>query len=305
MRQDRNVCAQRRGVAGAAALLVSVVALAVAGCTGGTAPSPGATTPSAESTLAHAYEQYVALGDSYTSAPGVPDQQPGPCKQSTSNYPHLLAARLGADLVDRSCGSAAIKDLTDPQYADVPPQLDALTPETDLVTLSIGANPTAFLTLITQCIGLQDADPQGAPCKRALTTSDGDVVIDGVEAQRPALTAAVERIRTLAPEARIVLVGYPSVFPEEGSCPDRLPLAVGDVAYANTVIRALNSELEAVAEATGSDYLDIHTPTAGHDMCAEDPWIQGAVSEPGVALLFHPRIAEQRAVAELLVDLLR
>lgn len=305
MRRARNARALLQQVTGVAVVTMSTVAVVLVGCTGGTAPAPSATTPSAGSTVPQTYERYVALGDSYTSAPGVPDQQPGPCKQSTSNYPHLLASRLGADLVDRSCGSAAIKDLTEPQYADVPPQLDALTPETDLVTLSVGANPTAFLTLITQCIGLQDADPQGAPCKRALTTSDGDVVIGGVEAQRPALAAAVERIRTLAPEARIVLVGYPSVFPEKGSCPERLPLAVGDVAYANAVIRALNSELETVAQATGSDYLDIHTPTAGHDMCAEDPWIQGGVSEPGVALLFHPRIDEQRAVADLLLDLLR
>ena len=52
---------------------------------------------------------YVALGDSYTSAPLVPNQhgQPIDCGRSDRNYPSLTAPALGvARFTDVSCGSA-------------------------------------------------------------------------------------------------------------------------------------------------------------------------------------------------------
>src|SRR5437588_7109241 len=41
---------------------------------------------------------YVALGDSYTSGPGIPQQTPesGACRRSDHNYPHLVAVALEA-----------------------------------------------------------------------------------------------------------------------------------------------------------------------------------------------------------------
>jgi len=61
---------------------------------------------------------YVALGDSYTSAPLVPNQhgEPIDCGRSDHNYPSLVAEALGvATFVDVSCGSAKTKHMTEPQ----------------------------------------------------------------------------------------------------------------------------------------------------------------------------------------------
>lgn len=285
----------------------SVIAvLALAGCGSDEDPAaPRGTDRPAESTPAppRSYSHYVALGDSYTAAPGVPVQAPGPCAQSSSNYPKKLAAALGITVDDRSCSSADLGDLVAPQGPGVEPQLSAVTPETDLVTMRIGANPTAYGALVFGCAAHRAADPQGAPCRAAMRTGSGaDRIISAIVAQRGQLTTAVEQIQATAPDARLILVGYPAVFPSSGSCPERLPLAAGDVAYADTVLRAVNDELKEVAEATGAEYLDTYERTAGHDMCSTDPWIQGRENAPGVALFYHPRLEEQQAVTDLLLD---
>lgn len=66
---------------------------------------------------------YVALGDSYTAGPEIPDRTgtPAGCDRSDHNYPALVAARLGlaaADFRDVSCSGATIADLTAPQSTD-------------------------------------------------------------------------------------------------------------------------------------------------------------------------------------------
>ncbi len=104
----------------------------------GTAPAQ-ATTPL----------NYAALGDSYSAASGVlPVDLTSPlCLRSTANYPHVIAARTAARLTDVTCGAAQTKDFTEAQYPGVAPQADAVTADTDLVTLTIGGNENGtFIT---------------------------------------------------------------------------------------------------------------------------------------------------------------
>ncbi|MFF0013029.1 hypothetical protein [Streptomyces sp. NPDC005374] len=66
---------------------------------------------------------YVALGDSYTAGPKIPDQNgdPAGCDRSDRNYPSLVAAGLdikGADFKDVSCSGATIADLTGKQSTE-------------------------------------------------------------------------------------------------------------------------------------------------------------------------------------------
>jgi hypothetical protein len=90
---------------------------------------------------------YVALGDSFSAGPFIPppDRTMLGCARSLSNYPHLLNAHIKpTTFVDVSCSAAKTADMTEsrflPTLRKVPPQLDALRPETDLVTLTIGGN---------------------------------------------------------------------------------------------------------------------------------------------------------------------
>lgn len=294
-------------------VLASVVVLLLGGCSSGAsqgnAPgvqhSPPATTPEGPS-----YDRYVALGDSYTAAPYVPstDLAAG-CLRSSGNYPSLVAERLGVgQLVDVSCSGADTGDLVRPQNtfrdATVPPQLDALTRDTDLVTLGIGGNDLdLFATLLQTCTGMRALDPEGSPCGDYLDAegSDLDEQIRRIGAR---VTTAVERIRARAPEATVVLVGYPRITPASGTCPRLLPLAAGDYRLAAEVERSLSRALRAAARHTDVGFVAMYAASRGHDICSADPWVNGRTTDEGAAAAFHPFASEMDAVADRIVDLL-
>lgn len=253
-------------------------------------------------------DSYVALGDSYTAAAytgSITDLAQG-CKRSNGNYPHLVAEELGLELTDVSCGGAKTADLFAPQTTHlgvtVPPQLDAVGESTDLVTLSMGGNDFRLVTeLFTNCVYGAIHRPTEAPCAEAFA-SLLEVRLAVVQ-QR--LVTAVEGIRDRAPGARVVVVSYPQIYPEDGGCPNLL-LAQGDLPYAKQVVEGLVDAQRAAAEATDADFVDVFAATEGHDMCSDEPWIAGyKVLRPGMASPYHPYPEHQQAVAELLVDLLR
>ncbi|GAA4087264.1 SGNH/GDSL hydrolase family protein [Nocardioides kongjuensis] len=287
----------RRG----ASLLV-VAAVLLAGCSDppeSKLDRPG-TVPSGSS--------YVALGDSYSAGPRLgPSTGAVGCEQTKGNYPHLLADRLGLDLTDVTCGGATSTDLTEsqtpPNGSPVPPQLDALSSSTDLVTIGMGGNDgKVFSELVTTCVGKAAKDRGGAPC-----TAEGASFRVRAERQIGKLPTrmveAIEAVRERAPEATIIVVGYPAIFPEDGTCP-LLPLARGDYPYARELVSRINDGLAAAADQAGVEYVDVWDATDGHDICATDPWIAGIIPAHS-GLEYHPYAEEQAVVADLLVAALR
>ncbi len=255
-------------------------------------------------------QEYVALGDSYTAAPLVPKMSmAGGCLRSESNYPSLVAAAVpGIDLVDQSCSGADTSHLLAPQTirdSVVPAQLDAVDAGTDLVTLGIGGNDfDLFGNLMGHCTALRDQDPTGSPCRdTAQRPGGGDVYLSVLPRIRAHVVQAVRSIRRRAPEARLLVVGYPQIVPADGRCA-ALPFAAGDVAYARMVNRRLVTAVKAAARRTDATYVDVWRATAGHDICADDPWINGSETAFEKALAYHPLAAEQAAVAELVVEAL-
>lgn len=266
------------------------------------APSASATT-TAHHPRTHHRIDYVALGDSYTAAPFVPvTTLAGGCVRSSENYPHLAAARLQVrSLADVSCSGAQTKDMTQSQLPGVAPQLDALSRDTDLVTLSIGGNDeNVFGTLVSFCPTLRASDPTGAPCRAAMRVDGQDKLLSAVRRTAVKIRTVIRQIQQRAPRAEVLVVGYPQIAPSHGTCPDLLPLADGDYRYAVEVNRALTDALRSAARRTGTTYVDVWRPSRGHDICAADPWINGAVTDPQRAAAFHPFANEQAAVAKLI-----
>ena len=143
-------------------------------------PVPVASTPSPRI-------DYVALGDSYSAGPFIPAQElmAGTCLRSTHDYPALLAGMLQVDsFADVTCTGADTSDLSRSVPNQLPgppprPQLDALGPGTDLVTVGIGGNDFGlFGSIFHRCTLLARSDPAGAPCRRAHT-------VDGVDTMYP------------------------------------------------------------------------------------------------------------------------
>ncbi len=304
--------ARRRAVA--ALLLLGLAALGACSASGQASPAPDATPTSGGSATAAparaqvaGYARYVALGDSYTAAPKVPpaDSTSPSCFRSTANYPHLVAASLaGAQFADRSCSAAVTADVSRRQQTfagPVPPQINAVDRRTDLVTIGLGGNDSdVFSTLVGYCPSLRASDPTGSPCRDAMRAGGSDRLLAALAGTRDSLVGVVRAVRARAPEARVVLIGYPQITPESDTCPKVLPLARGDYAYGRLVNDRLNRAVQQAARATGADFVDVAKASAGHDICSGSAWVNGATEAPD-ALQFHPFAVEQSAVADLVL----
>lgn len=251
------------------------------------------------------YDQYVAIGDSYTAAPLVPPTDTSTlCLRSGVNYPALLAEAMpGTALTDVSCSGASTRNTFSPQTGrggSVPPQFDALRRGTDLVTIGLGGNDERlFGGTLGNCVLVAPQDPTGSPCTDAARGGrDIDRILERIRGNLVQVVAGVEE---RSPDARVILIGYPQLIPETGTCED-LPLADGDYAFARTINQGLADAVEGAAEDADVDFVDLWAPSAGHDICSDDPWINGRVTSASTALAYHPLAVEQEAVAQLVLD---
>ena len=106
---------------------------------------------------------YVALGDSYTSRARIPTQSSaaGGCDRSNHNYPSDVAAdtALGLSLTDVSCSGATTANILNTTEdvspgPDNPPQLNAVTSATQVVSLQVGGDDLGFTSIIENCVSL-------------------------------------------------------------------------------------------------------------------------------------------------------
>ncbi|MFF9603927.1 SGNH/GDSL hydrolase family protein [Streptomyces sp. NPDC004009] len=252
--------------------------------------------------------KYAALGDSYSAASGVlPVDLSSPlCLRSTANYPHVLASRTGARLTDVTCGAAQTKDFTAAQYPGVAPQVNAVTADTDLVTLTIGGNDNGtFINAILSCgtAGVLSAG-QGSPCKDKYGTSFDDAIDANTY---PALKQALGSVRAKAPGARVAVLGYPWITPAtaDPSCFARLPIASGDVPYLHAMQAHLNAVVRRAAEETGAVYVDFAQASTGHDACqaAGTRWIEPLLFGQNIVPV-HPNALGERRMAERTMSVL-
>ncbi|WP_033413641.1 SGNH/GDSL hydrolase family protein [Actinomycetospora chiangmaiensis] len=249
---------------------------------------------------------YVALGDSYTSAPltGATAGAPLGCLRSGNDYPHLVAAALRLGVADVSCAGATTAALPAAQPTSAgtnPAQFDALGPDTRLVTVGIGGNDIGFAEIVRTCLS---ALPFGTPCRDHWTGGGTDRLAERVEALGPALAAVLGEVRRRAPAARVAVVGYPSLLPASGyGCYPVVPLAPGDLAYLRGVLTALDARLERSAVAGGAVYVDTAGPSVGHDFCQAPGvrWVEGLVPL-APAYPFHPNAAGSAALSRAVVS---
>ncbi len=242
----------------------------------------------------------VALGDSYTAGALLPlDAAAAPpgCLRSTSAYPVLVARALGAPLTDAACASAGVGAMTGAQHTFLgtnPPQLSALAPDDRMVLLTLSGDDMGFLNVLKECVALSFTQPWGSPC----ASHYGGQPVAALGAEAPKIAKLLGTIRVRAPYARIVLVGYPDVFPQSGGCWPAVPITSGDVAYLRGTEVKINAMLAATAMAAGATFVNTYTPTIGHDFCQPESVrdVEGLL--PGsLALPFHPNTRGQAAMA--------
>ena len=277
-------------------------------------PSPtNAAKSSAPATSAPATAgRVVALGDSYTAGALLPvDSVANPlgCLRSTKAYPVLVAQALHAQLTDVACTNAGVKEMTGPQRTYLgtnPAQLAALKPGDRLVLLSLGGDDLGFLNVLQECMKVSVAAPSGSPCKAHYTVGGTDQLAAGVTTEAAKIARVLSGIRERAPQARVVVVGYPDMFPQSGGCWPAVPITNGDVAYLRGIEVKVNAMLAAAAKAAGATFVNTYAPTTGHDFCTPESVrdVEGLV--PGsLALPFHPNARGQQAMANAVLAALK
>ncbi|MFE3753392.1 SGNH/GDSL hydrolase family protein [Nocardia tengchongensis] len=256
--------------------------------------------------------KYVALGDSYAAGVGISNILDKPCSRSDRNYAHLFAAQRGYALTDVTCGGATIDTVTSSQ-------LPAVTADTTLVTLGVGGNDIGFGQMVKDCVlagTLGTGSGTGSLATGSASGSAGAVaeVVAGCKnkygAEMPgrlSMTAAklaqlLAAIRTQAPQARIVLVGYPKILPDNASlCAGRQPVLAGDVDWIReSVVGGLNMMLRSQP---GTTYFSTYELYDGHDVCeaVPDRWVNGTSVDNGEGAQFHPNQYGHAATAQKMV----
>ncbi|MFE7563767.1 SGNH/GDSL hydrolase family protein [Kitasatospora sp. NPDC057500] len=258
------------------------------------------------------FEHYVALGDSYAAYGTVSKNYgtPAGCNRARDNYPNGLAASLGlaASFVDVTCGDATTVSMTAPEAVPVgevnPPQFDALRPDTDLVTVTIGGKD-ALSDIMLSCAVIGSIDPQGDPCRRSYTASGTDPAVAAIDAVRPRIEGVIDGIRERSPGATVVVVGYLSLLPPTTGCWPDVPIARGDVPYVHGLQQRMNAVLGEAAAGRGVLFAD-PGDVLGHDSCQAQGvrWVEGLTPAPDTNAL-HPNAAGQAYVAALTGSLLR
>ncbi len=278
--------------------------------------------------------RYVALGDSYAAGLGLTPSDSstnGPaCGRSTSNYPHQVAKTLDLTLVDVTCSGAVIADLAGSQRAGgtaVPPQFDALTADTRLVSLTIGGNDLGFSAIASYCASLSGADGpvrggdgQAADCESHYVTGGSDTLAAKLtNTVGPALTAALATIRQKAPTAEIVVVDYPAIVPDEADTPnggcwtspletaDSLPFTTADLPYLQQVQARLDQLVADTGTAAGAGVASVYPASLAHTACGTTPWVNG-VRVAGFSVApssLHPNAAGVTAMTQAAIPVAR
>jgi lysophospholipase L1-like esterase len=276
--------------------------------------------------LHNAVGRYVALGDSYSAGEGLgPFFTVDSCHRSMqSSYTELLRYN-GQPILKtsdfRACSGARSRQIYDfAQNTALGTQVrpGLLGPDVGLITLTMGGNDLHFSDVLFFCFVQSNCLDQRFSVAAPGSDESADIV--GVAPLRQwgeemltviqaRLTAVLTRLHTDAPNARIVVVGYPQLLPS-----GRLPrqFNVCDAALAAfdrgerqglaEMQQRFNATLDATATANRADFVDPTAAFSSHEVCG----LRGelihstnlSLHDPG---MFHPTAKGQAMLARQIV----
>ena len=277
---------------------------------------------------------YVALGDSFSSGEGVRPflRTGGACDRSSRAYSTSVrpagyarplyaiasrggpAGRGGANTfgsgqsvrkaggvvwVTRACSGATTQNVLPRSLGGVPQigaggttQLDSATLKSaDLVTLTLGGNDVGYVEVLAAC-ALGTCNTPEFEQQRAAQ----------IDATEPKLEAVYRAVAAKAPHARILVLGYPQLFPAD---PARQACqALGAFSGEQDMLRRLGDRLNATITTAAAHagarvrYVPVAGRFGGHEICgSKGAWLNAIVSSPsGFGLdpgSFHPNLAGQ------------
>lgn len=301
-------------VASARSQLAGVSTLADLVGTARLVPPPSATGPQRSDV------EIVVIGDSTAAGVGNapladPSEADVACQQSKDAYPEVLQSATGWPVENLACASATISQglLGEQPRRPVtpPPQVGVLKTINTLrvVIVSIGANDIGWADFVKYCYGLPRCDDQASE----------RLIMRRLDMFRLQYAQLLQQLRDLPTSPAVIVTGYYSPFGDSFDCPALAdPLAPvqpppgygfaadperGDQATTTrqkvdplrSVMAQLNSVLTEGATAFG--FTSVLPSFEGHELCRDQPWVQG-LQDP---YPFHPNAAGELAIAAALL----
>ena len=241
------------------------------------ATSLGATLALAVPAQAAPTDRYVALGDSYASGVGAGSYtaESGSCQRSTNAYPALYNTNVRpAAYRSVACSGARTTDVVNGQLA-------ALGSTTTLVSVTVGGNDVGFANIMTTCVLYGTTE-----CVAAVQAAE-----DKARTQLSGLLANVYNgIRSRAPSARVVVVGYPVFYQLDTLC---VGLSDTSRAKINEGINLVDDITRTAATSAGFTFADVRSIFVGHQLCSYgDKWLH-ALNYLNLTVSYHPTAAGQ------------
>lgn len=219
---------------------------------------------------------YVALGDSYSSGVGAGSyiSSSGDCKRSTKAYPYLWnAAHAPSSFTFAACSGARTGDV-------LASQLGGLSSSTGLVSITIGGNDAGFADVMTTCVtGSDNTCLNRIATARAYVDSTLPGKLDGV----------YSAIRSKAPNARVVVIGYPRFYRLGTVC---LGLSETKRSAINNAADYLDDAVARRAAAHGFAFGDVRPPFGGHEICSGSSWLH-SLNLLNIGESYHPTASGQ------------
>jgi lysophospholipase L1-like esterase len=219
---------------------------------------------------------YVALGDSYSSGVGAGSylSASGECKRSTKAYPYLWAATHSPSSFDfTACSGARTGDV-------LASQLTPLSSATALVSISVGGNDAGFADVMTTCVLQSDS-----ACLSRINTAK--TYVDSTLPGK--LDGVYSAIRSKAPGARVVVLGYPRFYKLGTAC---LGLSETKRKAINDAADYLDTAIEKRARDHGFAFGDVRTTFTGHELCSGSAWLH-SLNVLDIGESYHPTAGGQ------------
>ena len=249
---------------------------------------------------------YVALGDSYAAGTGtIPDGEEPAGQRTEDAYAPEIAEARNYDLEHVAYGGATTENVLEGQ-GEEGPQVDALSASTDVVTISIGGNDTGFSDVASECGNPLNSDED---CFERVDEAQAFI-----EDELPGrLDEVYTEIETRAPEAEVIVVGYPRLWDEDaGDDGNALP------DFSDEEREQLNATGDLLAVTIGEqareyefEYVDPRTTFEGHGVGSDEEYLNGLSADWGNLLggdapvdddSFHPNEAGYDALGGLIVE---
>lgn len=236
---------------------------------------------------------YVALGDSVAAGVGLPSPETTAegqaCGRTAYAYPNYLAQSLGAPVRNLACSGAKVNDGFRAEREDnsvlgaqLRPAFTNGTP--DLITVTAGANDARWSGFLRDCYSWRC----GSKFDDWRFTQ---LYIPDLRFELRQLLSQIDRY-SQGQSPKVLLNGYYEPF-DNADCREARGITAQEVAWLNARTYDVNRTIREVAnEYAFAEYVPINFD--GHELCSDQPWIQGRAS----LQRFHPTIEGQQAIAQ-------